>query len=201
MHSCSNCRSSVEGKPKICPHCGGSPGIHSSGRFGPGHLAFLIFSLVVCGCMAMVLLPLFASARAASRVSNLNMQAKQVATAVAVYNADYDDKFPPMESSALVAKHIEKYLERPTEHQLGDFAASCTWNTTVACVPEAAVETISDIWLFYSPREPRSQTCAVAFLDFHVKTANQYVFDKAVATKPKIGPPTSKKPTVISPGK
>lgn len=201
MHSCANCGKSVEGKPKACPRCGTPTGIDANGRFGLGHLAFLIFSLAVCGGMGIILLPIFASARSAARMSDLHSQAKLVAIAVIVYSSDYDDKFPPMESSAMIVKHIDKYLERPSEHRLGDFATSCTWNTAVACVPEEAIESVSNIWLFYSPRESRTKTCAMAFLDAHVKTANQYVFDKAMATKPTIVYPKDQKPTVIEPGK
>ena len=202
MSNCSNCGKPVEGKSEICPNCGPKGGFGSTKTFGLGHPAILIFLIVLCCGMAIVLLPIFASARSASKRVAMLSQAKQVAMSVALYSADHDDKFPPMESSQDVANQISKYsLDNFKPQSIHDFAASCTWNKAVGGISEMAFESLGDIWLFYSEQESRTETRAMAFLDTHVTSANQFVFDRAMATKAKFVDPKGQKPTVFEPDK
>ena len=186
MPNCSNCGRSVEDKPKVCPHCGSPTRIDSPGIFGSHGLGCLIAVALGVGIVAVILLPVFASARSAAKKAHVMTSCKRVAIAMQGYLTDNDDRYPPMESSVAVEQRFDRYLEKPVEEGLREFATKCTWNTAIATIPVSAIDSTSDVWMFYSERSTDYVSCAIAFLDTHVKSANPYVFDKAMARKPEI---------------
>lgn len=201
MPNCSNCGRSVEDKPKVCPHCGSPTRIDSPGLFGSHGLGCLIAVALGVGIVAVILLPVFASARTAAKRVRVVSQCKRIGIAMDTYLSDNNDRYPPMESSVAVGKRIEQYLQDSDELKLLECANKGTWNTALSGVPSDAIVNFNDIWVFYTERESDPNFGAMLFLGGTAKSANKFVFDNAMAAKARLVYPKDQKPTVFEPDK
>ena len=201
MPNCSNCGRSLDGKPKVCPDCGRPTRIDSPGLFGSHGLGCLIAIALGVGIVAVILFPVFASARTASKRVLVLTQCKSIGIAMETYLSDNNDRYPPIESSAATAKRIEPYLHDSNELKLLECATKGTWNTALSDVRSDSIVNFNDIWVFYTERESDPNFGAMLFLGGTAKSANKFVFDNAMAAKARLVYPKDQKPTVFKPDK
>ncbi len=186
MHNCSNCGTSLDGKPKICSKCGGPTRLDTPGLFGAGHLELLISLLVFAGVMFAILYPVFLSAKPIAKQAQRLSIAKQVAVGTAFYLADFDDTFPPYKTSVEAASKYEKYL---LQDELKTAAKTYTWNIDLSGLSYISIEYIDSLWMLYSSELDQGKHI-VAYGDTHCKVLTEPEFQKAIATKPKFFEPS-----------
>jgi hypothetical protein len=126
---------------------------------------------VICGVIgAAVLFPVFAQARQAARQTVSLSMAKQIATSTALYRADYDDRFPPIESGPQVTKVLAKYLSANSQFSnrrgptLETKASESTWNTSLSKLQASTIDNSPQLWMFYTKEPPELKRLSLAFV-------------------------------------
>jgi type II secretory pathway pseudopilin PulG len=166
-----------------------------------GPIEFLVALAVIGVVIWLLIYPVFRSAKTAAAITLTTTQAKQVALAVGLYLDDNPGTLPPMESNEKLVARIDRYLDKSGEFQLHQFAIDCTWNMKIASVPIDAIENPNEVWLLYSEQEPRTKIRAIAFLDLHARSANQYVLAKALSVKLIVDKPVGQKHSIFKSNK
>ncbi len=183
MYNCSNCGTSLDGKPKICSKCGGPKRLDTPGLFGAGHLELLISLLVFAGVMGAILCPVFRQAKESAKQVHRLSVAKQVAVGTAFYLADFDDTFPPYKTSM---SQYEKYL---LQDELKAAAKTYRWNLNLSGLSNISIKNIDSLWMLYSSESGEGKHI-LAYVDTHCKVLTEQEFQKAIATKPKFFKPS-----------
>lgn len=148
MPNCSNCGTSLVGKPKICEKCGRPTRVDSPGMLGLGGLEYLLAFVVIGGALGGVFyLDRLSSKQSFQRNQDLTT-AKHIATAASLYLDDNNGTFPPMKSAAFVAEKLRKYLKDKKE-----FGAAGTyiWNSDISGMRRDDMVSLVMIWLFFTP--------------------------------------------------
>lgn len=148
MPNCSNCGQKVVGKPAICPKCGLPTRIDSPGFLGGNTLEFAFLGIFILVCI-IVLPPLFASAKLASKKSAILSRAKHVSSAVALYLADFDEKFPPMDSSDSIADALSTTFLKQKEEI--DSVRTYQWNVALSQMNLSDIQHPVSVWMFFTP--------------------------------------------------
>lgn len=186
MHNCSNCGTSLDGKPKICPKCGRPTRLDSPVLFGLGHLEMLIGLMVFAGVMFAIMYPVFLSAKPiAKQVHRLSI-AKQVAVGTAFYLADSDGTFPTFQASQEVAPKFEKAF---VKGELKQAARTYIWNLELSGVRIGSIENQDSLWMFYSSELSEGKHI-LAYGDTHCKVLTEPEFQTALVVKPKLFEPS-----------
>ena len=186
MYNCSNCGTSLDGKPKICAKCGRPTRLDSPGLLGLGHLEMVVSCLVFAGVMFAILYPVFRQAKESAKQVHRLTIAKQVAVGTAFYFADFDDTFPPYKTGAEAASQYEKYL---LQDELKVASKTYTWNVDLSGLSYISIENIDSLWMLYSSELGEGKHI-VAYGDTHCKVLSEPEFQKAIATKPKFFEPS-----------
>ncbi len=135
--------------------------------------------------------PAFTTSSNTQAISN----AKQIATAMAIYLADSDDVFPWVQSSAGAHKLLEPYTKNKELFKTLNPKGSGTFrfNMSLAGVSSVSLEDAAQTPLFYEPIPYPNGRYLVAFADTHAKylTADEWkALQKNLKLKlPKMGKP------------
>jgi hypothetical protein len=166
MPSCSNCRKWLDGKHEICPDCGCPTRGDSPGLFGASHKGFLLafLGIFVLACI-IVLAPIFKSAKDVTKKTQAISHAKQIAMAVDIYAADFEDAYPPFKSSDEIALKIGKYVN---DEEVKNEVLTYTWNTDLSGMQTVAIRDLAVVWLLYTP-VIQDEGLVVAFADAYCK--------------------------------
>ena len=153
---------------------------------------------VVCGVVgAAVLFPVFSQARQAAKKTVSLSTAKQIATSVAIYSSDFDDRMPPIDNGPAVANRLEKYITEDangsrrgrSRESLKAKAASYSWNTSVSKVVLGDLGNPADLWMFFSTEPPEIKSVSMAYMDGHVRSVARDDLSAQTAVKPIIEKP------------
>ena len=181
MNNCSNCGTSLDGKPKVCEKCGRPTRLNSPGLFGAGHLGHVIGCIMFSGVMFAILYPVFLSAKPVAKQVAQTSVAKQVAVGTFIYLADFDDTFPIFIASQDAATKFEKYL---VQDELKWAAKTYTWNLDLSGARIGSIENTDSLWMFYSSKMDGGKR-VVAYVDGHCKALEEEQFRLSMNVKPK----------------
>lgn len=189
-----------------CPNCGkqsptGAPNCHSCGAPLTGAMqqprksssttiivvivAVLFIGFFVVAILGAILFPVFARAREAARTSSCQSNIKQLATAMHVYAADYDDALPPGDKwcdllQTKVATPEVYVCPNVSEMKCGYGLNSSIFQLRDVTAPDGVVMLYESDggWNAYGPQGamisvPRHGKYNIAFVDGHVSGVYQ----------------------------
>ena len=184
MDSCSNCGKSVEGKSKICPHCGKPTG-DLRAKPGSGWLGFLTFFGILVSIGIVWLLFEMQGNRTVNELIARETEARQVLTAVSLYMNDNDDSFPPITTGQQVEQTIHRYFaDNNSKGHLQVLASSYIWNKELSgvCLQDIDSST-KELWLLHAEK-PNERNCTlVGFADGRVRTLKSVKYTEILSQK------------------
>ncbi len=125
--------------------------------------AWALIILFICGCGGVILLPallfpVFSQAKMQAKKAYSVSLGKQVGTSMAIYLADFDDKFPPFSNSEEIAHKLDPYMKGSSPsttsdgqvyESVTDHARRVTWNSEISGQLSSLLN--FHAWMFYDP--------------------------------------------------
>jgi hypothetical protein len=115
-------------------------------------------------------------------------EAKQIATTVAIYTTDYDDKFPDIKNVTQANHVMRTYLEKRPIEPGGSWELpnDYIWNSALAGRSATTLQDPSKTWVFHTGQE--NGQYGVAFADTSVRRVTESELDTIMATPTRFNP-------------
>ena len=166
-----------------------TPGVSGVPKKKPNVLIWVLVGLcVMCiPCIAVfaaILFPVFAQAKLAARLTQTMYQLKRVGTAVAIYQTDFDDKFPPkMDSVSSSYPYLAPYLKTSIPESYNPAGSGFDGNSSLAGQPVTKIAMPNKTYVFFDSAMWSTNRRVVLYADSSAKRVQETTFQSALANR------------------